>query len=238
MSFQRILENYRKISFSERDKGDRFERLMQVYLQTDPKYAPRFKKVWLWNEFPGKLDLGGGDTVIDIDLNLKKISWSRSLRDDVQGNVLHGFGQVSLRISSYRPFCQQNIYLNKGFNEAIGLSPNLFPNPNVENLVICISGAGVSGEFTVLITNRIPDFHFNGANQAFPIYYYEEQDKQSPTLWDVFGESDYIRRDGVSDFILERAKKMYGKNVSKEDIFYYVYCILHSLEYRSTLPMT
>jgi predicted helicase len=168
-----------------------------------------------------------------IDPNPKKISWSRSLREDVQSNVLYDFDQVSLRISSYRPFCQQNIYLNKGFNEAIGLSPKLFPNPDMENLVICISGAGGSNEFTVLITNRIPDFHLNGATQAFPLYYYEEQDKQSPTLWDAAGQSDYIRRDGVSDFILERAKKMYGKNVSKEDIFYYVYGILHSPEYRT-----
>ena len=32
MSFQKILGKYRKIAFSERDKGDRFERLMQAYL--------------------------------------------------------------------------------------------------------------------------------------------------------------------------------------------------------------
>ena len=66
MSFKNILEKYRKISFSERDKGDRFERLMQAYLLTDPKYAYQFKKVYLWNEFPGKKDLGGSDTGIDL----------------------------------------------------------------------------------------------------------------------------------------------------------------------------
>ena len=66
MTFQHLLDKYRKISFSERDKGDRFERLMQAYLQTDPEYAHRFKKIWLWNEFPGKNDLGGGDTGIDL----------------------------------------------------------------------------------------------------------------------------------------------------------------------------
>src|SRR5690606_27742836 len=66
MSFKKLLEKYRKISFSERDKGDRFERLMQAYLLTDPKYAYNFKHVWLCNEFPGKLDLGGGDTGVDL----------------------------------------------------------------------------------------------------------------------------------------------------------------------------
>jgi predicted helicase len=39
---------------------------MQAYLQTDPKYAYRFKNVWLWNEFPAKSDLGGSDTGIDL----------------------------------------------------------------------------------------------------------------------------------------------------------------------------
>jgi predicted helicase len=66
MSFTQILDKYRKISFSEKDKGERFERLMKAYLLTDPKYAYKFKKVWLWAEFPGKKDLGGTDTGIDI----------------------------------------------------------------------------------------------------------------------------------------------------------------------------
>ena len=65
-SFNTILEKYRKISFSEKDKGERFERLMKAYLLTDPKYAYKFKKVWLWAEFPGKNDLGGTDTGIDL----------------------------------------------------------------------------------------------------------------------------------------------------------------------------
>ena len=66
MSFQKILEKYRKISFSEHDKGYRFERLMQLYLQTDPKYAFQFKHVWMWNDFPAKKDFGGKDTGIDL----------------------------------------------------------------------------------------------------------------------------------------------------------------------------
>ena len=52
MTFQDILAKYRAISFSERDKGDRFERLMQAFLQTVPWYAGMFRHVWLWREFP------------------------------------------------------------------------------------------------------------------------------------------------------------------------------------------
>jgi predicted helicase len=66
MSFQKVLQKYRDISFFQRDKGDRFERLMQAYLQTDPRYAHQFKEVWMWNDFPGRVDFGGTDTGIDL----------------------------------------------------------------------------------------------------------------------------------------------------------------------------
>ena len=39
---------------------------MQAYLLTDPRYAHRFKKIWLWGEFPYRKDLGGNDTGIDL----------------------------------------------------------------------------------------------------------------------------------------------------------------------------
>ncbi len=45
MPTKQILEKYRTTSNSKHDKGARFERLMQAYLETDPKYAHKFKKV-------------------------------------------------------------------------------------------------------------------------------------------------------------------------------------------------
>ncbi|TAE32107.1 MAG: hypothetical protein EAZ92_01920 [Candidatus Kapaibacterium sp.] len=66
MNFLTLLEQYRKEAFSERDKGDHFERLMRLYLQTDPLYAQQFRHVWLWNEFFAKSELGGVDTGIDL----------------------------------------------------------------------------------------------------------------------------------------------------------------------------
>ena len=44
MGFEQVLEKYRKIAFSERDKGTRFERLMQAYLKTDPRYTSELKE--------------------------------------------------------------------------------------------------------------------------------------------------------------------------------------------------
>jgi predicted helicase len=66
MKFHTILNKHRKLSFSEKDKGARFERLMRGYLLTNPIYENKFEKVWLWSEFPFKDKFGGSDTGIDL----------------------------------------------------------------------------------------------------------------------------------------------------------------------------
>ena len=63
MSFSRILEKYQTISFSERDKGNQFERLMKAFLLTYPQYQTILQMVWLWNEFPFRKDFGSGKDV-------------------------------------------------------------------------------------------------------------------------------------------------------------------------------
>ena len=60
------LQKYRSVSFSEHDKGARFERLMQAFLKTYPVYEGKFADVWLWSEFPYREAFGGKDTGIDL----------------------------------------------------------------------------------------------------------------------------------------------------------------------------
>jgi predicted helicase len=107
-----------------------------------------------------------------------------------------------------------------------------FPREKAENRIICLTGAGSSKDFSLLISNCMLNYDTIEKAQCFPLYYYEERPKQSFDLFDNNQDNNYIRKDGVSDFILDRAKKQYGKNVSKEDIFYYVYGFLHSPDYR------
>ena len=67
-AFESVIEKYRAESTSERDKGDRFEKLMKAYLLTKPAYAQLLSDVWLWAEFPYKDQFGtnGKDTGIDL----------------------------------------------------------------------------------------------------------------------------------------------------------------------------
>ena len=75
MNFTGILKKYRAISFSERDKGNRFERLMKAFLLTYPQYQTILQTVWLWSEFPFRKDFGSGKD-IGIDLVAKTFDGS------------------------------------------------------------------------------------------------------------------------------------------------------------------
>ncbi|MTE27543.1 DEAD/DEAH box helicase [Winogradskyella ouciana] len=174
-----------------------------------------------------------------FDLNVlsndsKYISWTRGLKNDLVRDKKVALSAGSFRLGFYRPFCKTNLYLSKMLNEYTNKMPDYFPYEDVRNLVICISSRGSTNNFSAYLVNKIPNVEIVSRSQCFPLYYYEERTKQTPGLFDRDGESEFIQRDGVSDFILERAQKQYGKSVTKEDIFYYVYGILHSPDYRET----
>ena len=182
------------------------------------------------------IDLKVEDFINTDPLN---ISWSRAYRDDIKKNKLHFFDSKFSDIAIYRPFNKQNIYFDKTVLNDVGPIFNMFPTPSHKNLVICVKGIG-DKDFSCLISNCIPDLQvlFNG--QCFPLYWYEEAKNtfNKGGMDDLFAsandEPQYIQRDGITDWILQEVRNRYGrsKEITKEHIFYYVYGLLHSLQYR------
>ena len=171
-----------------------------------------------------------------INTDDAQISWTVNLKKDVERNIKHNYIS-EIRNSLYRPFFKQRLYFDKPFIERIGLSPKLFPTPQHKNLVICVSGIGSSKDFSTIITDCIPDLQLQFNGQCFPLYWYDNSESD---IIDLFNQGSknkmdrYVRRDGVTDWILTTACKQYGYKITKEDIFYYVYGLLHSPEYRAT----
>lgn len=163
-----------------------------------------------------------------------RIKWVQNLYRDCERGSIHKFKPDEIVVSSYRPYFKQYLYKHRNFVWSPYLQNSLFPNAELDNLTIAITGIGASKEFSVLLTNKMPNLHYLDTMMSFPLYYYEEKDKKDMSLFDHAHDNEvsYSRRDGISDFILERAKKQYGKNIAKEDIFYYVYGFLHSAKYR------
>ncbi|MFN4950793.1 MAG: DEAD/DEAH box helicase [Flavobacteriales bacterium] len=176
-----------------------------------------------------------------IDLDSTKISWDRQQKKDVAKGKQYTYERQSIITGIYRPYHKQKVYFNRNFNNCVYQLPKLFPSKNSTNLVILTSGKGDSKDFSVLISNLLPCYDTLGKTQVFPLYYYEENKDVQQGLFETDDTSEvsasgkYIRRDGVSYYILEKAKQQYkATNITKEDIFYYVYGFLHSPEYRET----
>ena len=159
------------------------------------------------------------------DIDPTKINWTRATKQNKNRGRKIFFNAEQIVESIYRPFCKQNLYYDRALIEMVLNIPKFFPTGGEENFLICVNGVG-DKELSVMITNRVTDeqIQFNG--QCFPLYYYEAARQGS--LFDKCS----IRCDGVSDWILERARLLYGVDVTREDIFYYVYGFLHLPAYR------
>ncbi|WLF85077.1 type ISP restriction/modification enzyme [Moraxella sp. ZY210820] len=172
------------------------------------------------------------DDIIDYDSS--KISWNRSLKNDFARGKNHKFDNSSIRIGLYRPFSKTNVYFNRSFNDMIYQLPKLFPNDQSENLVISITGLGTPKEFSVIITDCIPDLQLQANGQCFPLYLYEPITiASSHPLFQGQSFDTFEKKDAISDEAFEYFQSYYKmRRISKEQIFYYIYGLLHSPEYR------
>lgn len=161
-----------------------------------------------------------------------KITWVRSTLQCLHRHMRLEYDDSLLTEAMYRPFCKQHLLNYSPLIDMTYQMPKIFPTGSEENLLICASGISGTKEMSVLIADKIPDLHFNGDTQAFPLYYYEEKETIQGNLFDQ-GQDKYIRRDGITDFIYQQAVALYGDRVTKEDIFFYVYGFLHLPKYRT-----
>ncbi|MGO9862346.1 MAG: DEAD/DEAH box helicase [Terriglobales bacterium] len=165
-----------------------------------------------------------------IDNDPRSISWTHNLKAELEKGAEFAVDSKSIVSSMYRPFCKQWLYFNRRFNERVYQIPRLFPNPKLENLVIAVTGIGANKEFSALMTDCVPNYHLHDTGQCFPLYSYQEPDESNG---DLFGSRDsYLRRGAIPDITLATFRSRYEPKITKEDVFYYVYGVLHSPEYK------
>ena len=171
-----------------------------------------------------------------INTDPTKISWTAILKNRAKKGFRFNAKYVDedIRLATYRPFVKSSMMLNKYFNEVIGLTPSVFPPYSDENRVFFVSGIGANKDFSVFIVNTPTSLDLQEKGQGFPLYWYEENKNTQRTLFDEEIGEKYIRRDGITDWILKEVRSRYhASNITKEMIFYYVYGLLHSEDYRT-----
>jgi len=174
-----------------------------------------------------------------INTDPSKISWSSSLIPHL-ANGVHGiFDEQKATKSLYRPFSKQWLYFDGMFNHRPYQMPRIFPDGAAENRVICVSGKGDKVSFSAMMADAIPSLHMVDidGSQCFPLYLYDEapeaNEQPQPGLFDAPASPERQRRDAITDEGLAHFLTAYpGEQISKEDVFYYVYGLLHSPDYR------
>ncbi|MEQ1545966.1 type ISP restriction/modification enzyme, partial [Methyloglobulus sp.] len=179
-----------------------------------------------------------------------KISWNRSLKADLGKCKKFSFNPDSIVNSLYRPFNKQWVYYNQNLNAYVNQIPRIFPDETVDNRVIAMTGLGTPKAFSVVMTNAIPDIQFQANGQCFPLNLYEKNSSEdgasenNDTQKDIFAcpepqskmksEGEYTIKDGITDAALAHFKDAYPKEtITKEDVFYYIYGLLHSDDYKN-----
>ena len=170
------------------------------------------------------------------DMDPTKIKWSSSLETDYYQKRKLVYEAGKIRTSLYRPFCKQFVYFDSHLNHRTYQIPKLFPTPEHENIAIIASIAGTK-DFSVLISDTLPDLHLVGDAQTFSLYTYEPVVEEDGGFNLNLGGGEvvdgYTRRENITDATLAAYRSTYGdEGIAKEDIFYYIYALLHHPEYR------
>ncbi len=122
----------------------------------------------------------------------------------------------------YRPFSKRFVYFDGLLNQRRYQQHRILPRAESENKVISVTGIASERPFMSMMLDILTDLHLVGAGcgtQCFPFYIYDEDGTN--------------RRENITDFALERFRGQYGDpTISKWDIFYYIYGVLHQPAYR------
>ncbi|MFF2344246.1 type ISP restriction/modification enzyme [Pseudarthrobacter sp. NPDC058119] len=176
-----------------------------------------------------------------IDRTPTAISWSRGLKNSLAKLQSIDYAPESLTRSHYRPFMRQSVYFNRQLNDMVYQLPKMFPEPDLENFGFYISGASPLNRFSVLMLDSIPSLDlFGRAGQFFSRYTFTKRGDVEPDLLSGLESSPstenihaFEKVDNISDDALANYREDYGAGVTKDDIFYFVYGLLHSTEYRA-----
>jgi predicted helicase len=160
-----------------------------------------------------------------------KIKWSRDLINTLTKKNDLEFNEQSIITSLYRPFSKQYLYYDKNWNESQYQLPKIFKK-NVNNIAFGTTGIGANKDFSTLITNIIPEHGVVHNGQWFSLYTFNENNN-------LFNDNTQLI-ENITDKAYEYFKEYYKENykltnwqnITKQDIFYYCFAILHNKKFK------
>ena len=177
-----------------------------------------------------------------------KIQWAGKKNKLLKGEFVDKFKPELIVDSIYRPFVKQFLYNDKEWIDGVYQMPNIFPVDLLDNLVIAVSNK--SNGFSCLMSSRLICYDCLDKCQCFPRYLFRkvasDSAKDSGGLMaglefdsEPQGQiiNGYERVDAIRPEAVEHFKAAYPEEAAAIDVdavFYYIYGILHSPDYRAT----
>ncbi len=153
----------------------------------------------------------------EITTDKTKIAWTDGLKKNLLKNKnLQESRKDRIRLAMYRPFNKQWLYWDKDWINRQCQLPKIFPDKDAQNVVIN-TGVDNGKNFSALVSDCISDYGLISPNQAYPLYYYDD-----------WGN----RHHAISGYAINLFRRHYEDNlIAEEEIFYYIYAILHHKGY-------
>ena len=181
-----------------------------------------------------------------MDNDPTRISWTLSLKNRLVARRTLVADSKRITTATYRPLFMQHVYYDRGLNHILGQLTRIYPTVKHTNVGIYMIGPGATAPFGLLMTNALPDVQMLGAGQNgqyFPRWTYELLADENDGDGALFRSQDldnqpnhtvdgYRRVDNITDAALARFHDAYGPQITKDDVFHYVYGLLHSPGYR------
>lgn len=172
-----------------------------------------------------------------VDMNPQSISWNRADKTRVARGEKYAFSTEKIVTAAYRPFSKTQCYFDSRLTHDTSQLPRIFPTPAQDNFGFYATGTGTDKPFSVLAVGNIPDLATwgSGTGQFYPRYTFREIGPGDDLFAATEAESgnEYEPMDNVTDAALSAYQETYtGLTITKDDIFFYTYGLLHSPEYR------
>ncbi|SIR09374.1 Predicted helicase [Paracoccus thiocyanatus] len=168
-----------------------------------------------------------------VTIDERAFSWGGDILKHFARGVRLEFSEDKLFPSIYRPFQKQHLYFDPILNNRIYQMPRMFPYKEARNSIIQVSGVGAKN-FSALMSDTMPCLDNIEKGQCFPLYLYEETQPDNGLFAATGNQANGLtRHDAITDEGLGHFQRAYpGEEISKEDLFYYIYGLLHSPDYR------
>ncbi|WP_061961097.1 DEAD/DEAH box helicase [Demequina flava] len=168
-----------------------------------------------------------------IDYDTKKISWNRADKANVARGRKYQHDPARTFVSAYRPFTKQAVQFQPELNDMVYRMPSTFPTPDHPNYGFMVMAPRTGVNFGALAVDSLPDLsYFTYTGQFFARYTYEPVEDDTLELSDDVIDG-YRRIDNITDATLKQYRHWYGDDVTKDDIFAFIYGFLHSPDYRT-----